>query len=124
MPAIEFGLMLQPFPTNFPGPELFEYNRRLIRTLSQGFTTLWAEDHLQLGETATHECITTLSYFAGEFPYEPGIMTLPSLPQPEKRNAPGSFVRPAHVKTWAGEGGLGTTRNCLASVIEHLPPFL
>ncbi len=47
--AIEFGLMLQPFPTNFPGPELFEYNRRLIRTLSQGFTTLWAEDHLQLG---------------------------------------------------------------------------
>ncbi len=68
MPTIEFGLMLQPFPTNFPGPELFEYNRRLIRTASSGFTTLWTEDHLQLEETATHECMTTLSYFAGEFP--------------------------------------------------------
>ena len=71
MPTIEFGLMLQPFPLNFPGPELFDYNRRLIRTLSPGspgFTALWVEDHLQLGETATHECLTTLSYFAGEFP--------------------------------------------------------
>src|SRR5258706_10948218 len=53
---------------HFPGTELFDYNRRLIRTLSPGFTTLWVEDHLQLGETATHESMTTLSYFAGEFP--------------------------------------------------------
>jgi alkanesulfonate monooxygenase SsuD/methylene tetrahydromethanopterin reductase-like flavin-dependent oxidoreductase (luciferase family) len=68
MATIEFGLMLQPSPTNFPGPELFDYNRRLIRTLSPGFTTLWAEDHLQIGETATHESLTTLSFFAGEFP--------------------------------------------------------
>ncbi len=30
MSTIEFGLMLQPFPTNFPGPELFEYNRRFL----------------------------------------------------------------------------------------------
>ncbi len=68
MSSIEFGLMLQPFPFNFPGPELFDYNRRLIRTASPGFSTLWVEDHLQLAATATHECITTLSYFAGEFP--------------------------------------------------------
>ena len=68
MSTIEFGLMLQPFPVHFPWIELFEYNRRLIRTLSPGFTTLWVEDHLQLGETAIHECLTTLSYFAGEFP--------------------------------------------------------
>jgi alkanesulfonate monooxygenase SsuD/methylene tetrahydromethanopterin reductase-like flavin-dependent oxidoreductase (luciferase family) len=68
MSTVEFGLMLQPFPLHFPGIELYEYNRRLIRTLSSGFTTLWVEDHLQLGETATHECMTTLSYFAGEFP--------------------------------------------------------
>ncbi len=67
MSTIEFGLMLQPFPLNFPGSELFEYNRGLIRR-ARGFSTLWAEDHLQLGETATHECLTTLSYFAGEFP--------------------------------------------------------
>lgn len=68
MSHIDFGLMLQPFPLDFPGTELFDYNRRLIRTLSVGFTTLWTEDHLQLGETSTHECLTTLSYFAGEFP--------------------------------------------------------
>src|SRR5436309_13741989 len=68
MSTIEFGLMLQPFPVGFPGIELFEYNRRLIRKLSPGFTTLWVEDHLQLGETATHECLSTLSYFAAEFP--------------------------------------------------------
>ncbi len=68
MSTIDFGLMLQPFPLDFPGTGLFDYNRRLIRTLSPGFTTLWVEDHLQLSETATHECLTTLSYFAGEFP--------------------------------------------------------
>ena len=68
MSTIDFGLMLQPFPLHFPGAELFDYNRRLIRTLVPGFTTLWVEDHLQLGETATHECLTTLSYFAAEFP--------------------------------------------------------
>src|SRR5437667_5521755 len=68
MSTVEFGLMLQPFPVGFPGIELFEYNRRLIRKLSPGFTTLWVEDHLQLGETATHECLSTLSYFAAEFP--------------------------------------------------------
>ncbi|HKV02240.1 MAG TPA: hypothetical protein VJQ26_08955 [Ktedonobacteraceae bacterium] len=68
MSTIEFGLMLQPFPLHFPWTELFDYNRHLIRRLSPGFTTLWVEDHLQLGETATHEGLTTLSYFAGEFP--------------------------------------------------------
>src|SRR6266571_1789947 len=68
MPNIEFGLMLQPKPLDFPARELFDYNRRLIRALAPGFTTLWAEDHLQLGEIATIECLTTLAYFAAEFP--------------------------------------------------------
>src|SRR5437764_453089 len=68
MANIEFGLMLQPKPLDFPGRELFDYNRRLIRALAPGFTTLWAEDHLQLGELATIECLTTLAYFAAEFP--------------------------------------------------------
>jgi alkanesulfonate monooxygenase SsuD/methylene tetrahydromethanopterin reductase-like flavin-dependent oxidoreductase (luciferase family) len=77
MSTIDFGLMLQPFPLHFPGTGLFDYNRRLIRTLSPGFTTLWVEDHLQLGETATHECMTTLSYFAGEFPqFQVGALVL------------------------------------------------
>src|ERR1700731_1884309 len=67
--TIDFGLMLQPFSTNFPGSELAKYNRRLIKSLpAAGFTTLWTEDHLQWGDTAVHECLTTLSYFAGEFP--------------------------------------------------------
>lgn len=68
MTSIEFGLMLRPFPANYPSSELFNYDRRLIRMLPPSFTTLWAEDHLQLGEAATRECMTTLSYFAGEFP--------------------------------------------------------
>ena len=68
MANIEFGLMLQPRPLDFPARELFDYNRRLIRALAPGFTTLWAEDHLQLGEIATIECLTTLAYFAAEFP--------------------------------------------------------
>jgi alkanesulfonate monooxygenase SsuD/methylene tetrahydromethanopterin reductase-like flavin-dependent oxidoreductase (luciferase family) len=68
MSAVEFGLMLQPTPLDIPGRELFDYNRRLIRALKHGFTTLWAEDHLEWGETATIECLTTLAYFAAEFP--------------------------------------------------------
>src|SRR5438270_2320115 len=68
MATADFGLMLQPTLRDFPGRELFDYNRRLIRTLTRGFTTLWAEDHLQWGEEATIECLTTLAYFAAEFP--------------------------------------------------------
>src|SRR5260221_11622927 len=75
--TLEFGLMLQPSPTNFPGTELANYNRRLINTLTPGFTTLWIEDHLQWGEKSVHECLTTLSYFAGEFPqYRVGSLVL------------------------------------------------
>ena len=68
MTTVDFGLMLQPMPLNFPGEELFAYNRQLIKALALGFTTLWAEDHLEWGETATLECLTTLTYFAAEFP--------------------------------------------------------
>jgi alkanesulfonate monooxygenase SsuD/methylene tetrahydromethanopterin reductase-like flavin-dependent oxidoreductase (luciferase family) len=68
MANVEFGLMLQPKAEDFPARELFAYNRRLIHALSPGFTTLWAEDHLQWGEIATIESLTTLAYFAAEFP--------------------------------------------------------
>ncbi|GAC1380765.1 MAG: LLM class F420-dependent oxidoreductase [Ktedonobacteraceae bacterium] len=68
MAIADFGLMLQPKPLNFPASELFTYNRSLIRALPAGFTTLWAEDHLEWEETATIECLTTLTYFAAEFP--------------------------------------------------------
>jgi alkanesulfonate monooxygenase SsuD/methylene tetrahydromethanopterin reductase-like flavin-dependent oxidoreductase (luciferase family) len=60
--------MLQPSATTFPAEELFTYNRRLINKLPPSFTTLWAEDHLQFGETPYFECFTTMSYFAAEFP--------------------------------------------------------
>lgn len=77
MPQADFGLMLQPQPLNFPAQDLFPYNRRLIQSLSPGFTTLWAEDHLQRGEEATIECFTTLAYFAAEFPrYHVGSLVL------------------------------------------------
>jgi alkanesulfonate monooxygenase SsuD/methylene tetrahydromethanopterin reductase-like flavin-dependent oxidoreductase (luciferase family) len=69
MSTVDFGLMLQPrMPTNVPGRELFDYNRRLIRALVPGFTTLWVEDHLQWDNDATFECFSTMTYFAAEFP--------------------------------------------------------
>lgn len=74
---IDFGLMLQVVAKDMPARELFEYNRRLIGKLARGFTTLWLEDHLQWGETASLECLTTLSYLAGEFPqYHVGSLVL------------------------------------------------
>jgi len=77
MSQADFGLMLQPQPLNFPAHDLFDYNRRLIQALPPGFTTLWAEDHLQWGEEATIECFTTLAYFAAEFPrYHVGSLVL------------------------------------------------
>lgn len=77
MPIADFGLMLQPSPLNFPNSELFDHNRRLIHALAPGFTTLWAEDHLEWGEEATIECFTTLTYFAAEFPqYRVGSLVL------------------------------------------------
>ncbi len=77
MPRADFGLMLQPTPLNFPARELVDYNRRLIRALPQGFTSLWVEDHLDWGETAVIECFTTMTYFAAEFPqYAVGSLVL------------------------------------------------
>ncbi|HLX41772.1 MAG TPA: LLM class flavin-dependent oxidoreductase [Ktedonobacteraceae bacterium] len=77
MAKADFGLMLQPTPKNFPGRELFDFNRQLIRALPEGFTTLWAEDHLEWGEEATLECLTTIAYFAAEFPlYHVGSLVM------------------------------------------------
>ncbi len=68
MTRIEFGYMLQPTLQDVQARELFDYNRRFLRALSPGFTSLWVEDHLQWGEMAVVECLTTLSYLAAEFP--------------------------------------------------------
>jgi alkanesulfonate monooxygenase SsuD/methylene tetrahydromethanopterin reductase-like flavin-dependent oxidoreductase (luciferase family) len=68
MVAIDFGLMLR---QNDPGhtlQELMAYNRRCIETLTTGFSTLWLEDHLQVGAADELECLTTLSYLAALYP--------------------------------------------------------
>ncbi|HEX7733757.1 MAG TPA: LLM class flavin-dependent oxidoreductase [Ktedonobacteraceae bacterium] len=67
--TIDFGLMLQAAAKNVPAAEIFEYNRGLIDRLGPGFTTVWLEDHLQWGDVAGLECLTTLSYLAGAYPH-------------------------------------------------------
>ncbi len=77
MAKADFGLMLHPRPKNFPARELADFNRQFIRTLPEGFTTLWVEDHLEWGEDATIECLTTMAYFAAEFPaYHVGSLVM------------------------------------------------
>jgi alkanesulfonate monooxygenase SsuD/methylene tetrahydromethanopterin reductase-like flavin-dependent oxidoreductase (luciferase family) len=69
MSTVDFGLMLQPrMAVNVPAGELFDFNRRMIRALVPGFTTLWLEDHLEWDDDLTFECFSTMSYFAAEFP--------------------------------------------------------
>lgn len=65
---MEFGLMLR---QNDPGhrfAELMDYNRRCIAMLDAGFTTLWLEDHPQVGATDALESMSTLSYLAAAYP--------------------------------------------------------
>lgn len=69
MVAIEFGLMLR---QNDPGhqlQEVIDFNRQCIEEGATGFSTLWLEDHLQVGTTDALECLTTLSYLAGQYPH-------------------------------------------------------
>jgi alkanesulfonate monooxygenase SsuD/methylene tetrahydromethanopterin reductase-like flavin-dependent oxidoreductase (luciferase family) len=66
--TIDFGLMLR---QNDPGhslQELLAYDRQCIEALKAGFSTLWLEDHLQVGDTDALECLTTLSYLAAQYP--------------------------------------------------------
>jgi F420-dependent oxidoreductase-like protein len=66
--TIDFGLMLRQNDPAFSATELINYNQRCIQTLSPGFSTLWLEDHLQVGTTDELECLTTLSYLAAQYP--------------------------------------------------------
>jgi alkanesulfonate monooxygenase SsuD/methylene tetrahydromethanopterin reductase-like flavin-dependent oxidoreductase (luciferase family) len=68
MTTIDFGFMLLPTVRQEQASELYEQNRRFIRALSPGFSSIWMEDHLQWGGTPVIECLTTLGYFAAEFP--------------------------------------------------------
>lgn len=68
MATIEFGLMLRPSDPSYSMHELLSYNRACIETLSSVFTTLWLEDHMQVGATDALESLTTLSYLAAIYP--------------------------------------------------------
>ena len=73
----EFGLMLRQNDPGYTLHELIEYNQRCIEALSAGFTTLWLEDHLQVGKTDALECLTTLSYLAAMYPqFKVGTLVL------------------------------------------------
>ncbi|HEY7347823.1 MAG TPA: LLM class flavin-dependent oxidoreductase [Ktedonobacterales bacterium] len=70
MADLDFGFTLYPVARG-EGRDvstLMDYNRRCLRLLSPRFTTVWVEDHVQWGDQATLECLTTLSFLAGEFP--------------------------------------------------------
>ncbi len=68
MTIIDFGLMLRQNDPDYSVSELIDYNQRCIQALTSGFTTLWLEDHLQVGAVDALECLTTLSYLAAQYP--------------------------------------------------------
>ena len=68
MATVDFGLMLRHNDPGYSLPELLNYNRSCIETLSPAFTTLWLEDHMQVGAVDALESLTTLSYLAATYP--------------------------------------------------------
>ena len=78
MSHVEFGLMLR--LKSDPGQsaqETLAFNTQCIETLSDGFTSLWAEDHLQWETTDVFESLTSLCYFAGAYPrFQLGTLVL------------------------------------------------
>ncbi len=68
MATVDFGLMLRPSDARFTFDELITFNQMCIQALSEGFSTLWMEDHLQWGATESLECLSTLAYLAGMYP--------------------------------------------------------
>jgi alkanesulfonate monooxygenase SsuD/methylene tetrahydromethanopterin reductase-like flavin-dependent oxidoreductase (luciferase family) len=67
MATIDFGLMLRPNDPGHSMSEVMEYNQRCIEALKRGFTTIWLEDHLQVGQTDNLECLSTLSFLAARY---------------------------------------------------------
>lgn len=77
MASVDFGLMLRQNDPGHPLHAVLEFNHRCIAALSAGFSTLWLEDHLQVGTTAELESLTTLSYLAALYPqFKVGTMVL------------------------------------------------
>ncbi|QBD82267.1 LLM class flavin-dependent oxidoreductase [Ktedonosporobacter rubrisoli] len=77
MATIDFGLMLRPHDAGHSMQDVIAYNQRCIQALKAGFTTLWLEDHLQVGEADSLECLSTLSYLAASHPqFKVGMLVL------------------------------------------------
>lgn len=68
MATVDFGLMLRQNDPGHTVQDLLTFNDRCIAALRAGFSTLWLEDHLQVGATDELECLTTLSYLAARYP--------------------------------------------------------
>lgn len=68
MAQVDFGLMLRPTNAGDSFRDLMNYNRQCIEALPLGFTTLWLEDHLQVGANDHLEALTTLTYLAAQYP--------------------------------------------------------
>ncbi|GHO42703.1 LLM class flavin-dependent oxidoreductase [Ktedonospora formicarum] len=68
MVQVDFGLMLRPTNAGDSFNDLMSYNRQCIEALSPAFTTLWLEDHLQVGGNDHLEALTTLTYLAAQYP--------------------------------------------------------
>jgi alkanesulfonate monooxygenase SsuD/methylene tetrahydromethanopterin reductase-like flavin-dependent oxidoreductase (luciferase family) len=66
--TVEFGLMLRPAQPGHPLSDVIAYNQSCIEALSPAFTTLWLEDHFQVGDVEHLECLTTLAFLAARYP--------------------------------------------------------
>ncbi|HLI52632.1 MAG TPA: LLM class flavin-dependent oxidoreductase [Thermomicrobiaceae bacterium] len=75
--AVDFGLVLQPGWRPLEPAGILDFNRQAIARLSDHFTALWAEDHLQKGANPALEAWTTLAFLAGEYSrYRLGTLVL------------------------------------------------
>lgn len=66
--SADFGLMLRQNDPGHSVQDLLKFDHQCIDALHAGFSTLWLEDHLQVGGTDELECLTTLSYLAAQYP--------------------------------------------------------
>lgn len=66
--TVDFGLVLQPGWRPLEPADILSFNREAIARLSDSFTTLWTEDHLQKGAGPALESWTMLAFLGAEHP--------------------------------------------------------
>lgn len=65
--TIDFGVRLPRYPPE-GGEPARDYYARTLNGLSERFTTVWLDDHVQFGDTPLDEAWVLLSYLAGAHP--------------------------------------------------------